>query len=454
MTPVQREPSGSDAPLPASPDAGDLLARVGDFTGRFVVLPSDDAETAVALFVLHTWAVEAAETTPYIVLASPERRSGKTKLLEVLALLVREPWHCASASEAALFRKVQLVEPTLLLDETDAIFGSHSERTEPLRALLNAGNRRGASVARVVGAKLEVKDFSVFCPKVLAGIDTGRLPETVEDRAVTLRMKRRRAGEHVERLRTRLVAPEAAALGAELKGWAAGAIDRLRDAIPELPEELGDRAGDAWEPLFAIADLAGGYWPARARSAAVNLSAAREGDEGSRGTQLLAAIRRAIGDAHAATTNELLKAINADDGLPFGGWSNGKGIDARILARLLKPYAIHPHTVRIGEKTAKGYSVASLADAWARYLPPPEASQPSQASHPAEPASPESLPGDRSVTAVTDVTDVAGATPAPTAGDNATPACAHPAHSPDWRTHPTTGRLICWRCHPPAGRPA
>ncbi|HYB23060.1 MAG TPA: hypothetical protein VED41_04635, partial [Solirubrobacteraceae bacterium] len=129
-------------------DTGDLLERVGVFVERFVVLSGDSAKTAVALFVLHTWTVEAATTTPYIVVASPERQSGKTRLLEVLALLVRKPWHCASASEAALFRKVQDDEPTLLLDETDATFGAHTERTEPLRVLLNAGNRRGATGSR------------------------------------------------------------------------------------------------------------------------------------------------------------------------------------------------------------------------------------------------------------------------------------------------------------------
>jgi hypothetical protein len=91
-----------------------------------VVLPGSTEAATLALFVLHTWTVEAADTTPYIVLTSPERRSGKTRLLEVLELIVRKPWHCASTSEAALFRKVHVDEPTLLLDEVDAIFGSHS----------------------------------------------------------------------------------------------------------------------------------------------------------------------------------------------------------------------------------------------------------------------------------------------------------------------------------------
>ena len=77
-----------------------------------------------------------------------------------------------------MFRKIANDRPTLLLDEVDAIFGSNTERTEPLRAIINSGNRPGAAVARCVGegSRQIVKDFCVYCPKVLSGIDTGRSP--------------------------------------------------------------------------------------------------------------------------------------------------------------------------------------------------------------------------------------------------------------------------------------
>jgi Protein of unknown function (DUF3631) len=388
-------------------DTRDLLLSVGEFVKWFVVLPDVSAEIAVSLFVMHTWAIDAAYATPYLAVVSAEKQSGKTRLLEVLALLVREPWHTASASEAALFRKIEQNQPTLLLDEVDAIFGSHSERTEPLRAALNAGNRRGAKAARVVGqgTKMEAQDFSVFCPKVLAGIDTGRLPETIQDRAVILHMKRRRDGEQVERLRYRIATERAKPVRVRLEKWAAWAIGDLSDATPELPDKLGDRAADAWEPLFAIADLAGGDWPSWARSAAVDLSTG-DRDEVGRGTQILAAIREAMVGVDVAFTADLLKRINEDEGLPFGGWRDGKGLDGRGLSRLLKPYEVKSRTVRIDQATAKGYHAADLADAWARYLPSPEGSQASQPSH-ADPQSPDNPHEHGDVTDVTDVTDSA-----------------------------------------------
>jgi len=43
-------------------------------------------------------------------------------------------------------------------------------------------------------------------------------------------------------------------------------MDQLREAEPDMPVE--DRPADTWEPLIAVADLAGGDWPARARKAA------------------------------------------------------------------------------------------------------------------------------------------------------------------------------------------
>lgn len=200
------------ASLTATVGTAELLRAVRCFVARFSVLPGAAEAAAIDLFVFHTWAIGGAHATPYLVVVSPERRTGKTRLMEVLRLLTRCPWHTTSTTEAALFRKIDQDSPTLLLDEIDAVFGSNSERTEPLRAILNAGNRRGATATRVVPPKMEVRDFTVFCPKVLAGIDTGRLPDTIKDRAIVVRMKRRHDGEMVERFRERNASADAAAI--------------------------------------------------------------------------------------------------------------------------------------------------------------------------------------------------------------------------------------------------
>ena len=54
--------------------------------------------------------------------------------------------------------------------------------------------------------------------------------------------------------------------------------DAIANAQPDIPPTLNDRAADIWEPLLAIADLAGGDWPQLARQAALKLSAAYDDD--------------------------------------------------------------------------------------------------------------------------------------------------------------------------------
>ncbi len=390
-------------------ETGQLLDAILGAIGRYVVLPDDHAAVVLALFVAHTHAVKAAHATPYLIVLSPERRSGKTLLLEVLELLVARAWRIVAASEAAMFRKIAQDRPTLLLDEIDAIFGSATERTEPLRALLNAGNRPGSCVARCVGQHdQKVVDFDVFCPKILAGIDTGRLPDTIRDRGVELRMKRKTSAERVERFRVRRATPAAEALRSQLSAWGDREGDTLRDLEPELPEALNDRAAEAWEPLLAIADLAGDDWPARSRAAALALAQGAEADEASYGTRLLTKFAEIVGDRSSVATDEVLDQVNSDEELPFGGWRDGRGLDARALARLLKPYGLRPRTIRLDGDTAKGYRRDEAAEeAFARYLPsatPSEASPPTQASHADDPTLHIPHP-ERDVTDVTDVTD-------------------------------------------------
>ncbi len=132
-------------------ELSELLEAVEDLIATYVVL-TDEQRTAVALWVAHTHAIEAAEATGYLHANSPERESGKSRLLETLEHLVRDPVLTMSTSEAALFRTLAERPRTLLFDEVDAIFGEKQRREhEDLRALLNAGHRRGATVIRCVG---------------------------------------------------------------------------------------------------------------------------------------------------------------------------------------------------------------------------------------------------------------------------------------------------------------
>jgi hypothetical protein len=185
---------------------------------RFVVLSAAQADAA-ALWIAHTHAADASDTTPYFALTSAVMRSGKSRLMEVLELLVRSPLPAANLSDAVLFRVIAARTPTLLLDEADAIFGNKGREREELRGMLDAGWRRGAKAYRMGGAnKTTLEEFAVFCPKAFAGIGS-YLPGTLADRSIIVRLDRRTRAEPVERFRRREVGPAASDLRDRIADW-------------------------------------------------------------------------------------------------------------------------------------------------------------------------------------------------------------------------------------------
>jgi hypothetical protein len=250
-TRAQFDAEFAKAPRIGPEDGEAILRDVQRFIERFVVT-SKGALLAMALWILHTWVIDAADCTPYLSISSPQRQCGKTRSLEVLTLLVNKAFFTSRTSPAALIRKIAKDGSALLLDETDAAFSGNKEYSEVLRGILNAGHSRGGVATLCVGNNHSVRDFPVFGPKALAGI--GKLPDTIADRSICIELQRRLPDEKVERFRSRVVQPEAAKLRERLALWASAKNVTLRQTEPQLPDQLSDRAQDGWEPLLAIAD--------------------------------------------------------------------------------------------------------------------------------------------------------------------------------------------------------
>ncbi len=345
-----------------------LLDRTLGFLRRFVVLGDDEA-VAATLFIAHSHALDAADVTPYLDITSAERRAGKTTLLDFLDAMTHNPWRCVTPSEAVTYRRIDANKPTLLLDEVDAIFGKQAREHEGLRALLNAGfKRRGSTVPRCVGKNMsEVKDFETFCCKALAGI--GRLPDTIADRSIRIEMKRKRRSDSVARWREREAPAAAEPLRDALNAILEPSIAALAEARPALPDELNDRAQDAWEPLLAIADLAGSGWPSRARRAAVRLSSLTDDDEVGAGNLLLRDLRIIFAGSDSLPTQTIIDQLCEMTESPWAEWRNGKPITARGLGRLLEPYGVSSDHWRVGSETVRGYQRRDFEDVWERWLP-------------------------------------------------------------------------------------
>jgi len=351
----------------AAPTLGELLDQLVAFLRQFLVLTVPEY-IVIALWVVHTHCMSAAETTPYLNLQSAEKQSGKTRGLEVLELLVDKPWATGRVTAAALVRKTASVHPTLLLDECDAAFAGPEEYSEMLRAILNSGYRRGGKATTCVGAGVDIgtRDFDVFCPKAIAGI--GKLPETVADRSIPIRFKRKSPTEKVSRFRRRLVEDDAKQIRERLVSWARENWKRLA-ICPQLPDELTDRQQDMAEPLLAIADRASGEWPQNARAALLAIFTGVAAEDDSIRVQLLYDIRKVF-DAKKADklpSGELADALSEMEDASWFEYQRGHKLSPTKMAQLLKPLEIRPRTIRTESGTPKGYMRQDFEDSWNRY---------------------------------------------------------------------------------------
>ena len=319
LRPLGGEPRHNNGKVTAPPevDGAELLEAIRTFVARFMVLPSEQVADLLALWVLHTWSFEAAWATPYLRIVSATPDSGKTLLLEVLAVLTRRGWHAINPSTAVLYRKIDQLTPTLLLDEMDNY--PMDERRDAL-SVLNAGYKRGAKVDRCTDTGA-LESFDAYCPKAYAGLDQKALVSTLLSRSITIRLERKTSAEQVEMWIAPLTEPQAAPLTERCEAWAHHNLDALRGAHPQLPAELLNRAAEVWWALLAIADRVGDDWPARVRDAARTLTAGggrprRGGGGGDAAGRRSGRVRRRAGDLHEGPTRGAQRARGTSVGRP------------------------------------------------------------------------------------------------------------------------------------------
>ena len=398
---------GDIEPSQEAVDGLALLDALRDMVKRFVVVPAWAVETLV-LWILHTYAYELRDVSTYIGIESPERQCGKTTLLTVLSELVNRPVVSSNVSPPALFRAIEELRPTLLIDEADTFLKGNDE----FRGILNAGyTRKTAFVLRVANQKVhspestvhsregEVQSregdecrvsgvegegedrrnggsrlarFSCWCPKVMCSI--GHLPDTLADRCIVIRMQRKRADEACERLRNL----ETEVLKQQCARFVLDHAEAIAAAKPDMPASLNDRASDIWEPLLTLADLAGGHWPETARKAAVSLSTTAQQSNPIGSLMLDIFVLFASEKVERMFTRTLIDGLMGYSDRPWqemaglrestGRQGKGKEITGPWLSRLLRPYGIRPRTVWIGESSAKGYVLDEMIEIFRRYI--------------------------------------------------------------------------------------
>ncbi len=353
-------------PWPEPVDGRAVLAEIEAIVERHVKLTTEQC-TAVTLWVVLTYCFDAFHILPLLAITSPEKRCGKTTLLSLLSRLLNRPLPAANITPAAVFRVIEELQPTLLIDEGDSFLKENDE----LRGILNSGHSRDtAFVVRVNPQTYELERFSTWAPKALALI--GNLPPTLADRAILLRLVRKLPEEKTERLP--LETPESwLVLRRKLRRWAEDHFHSLKETSVEIPLQ-NDRAKDNWGVLGAIAQEVGGDWPNKVKSAALALEG-DDKDEESLGIQLLLDLWKVFGDQAALFTSEILERLWALEDRPWREFRGGRPLNAHALSRLLKPFGIVSQNIRQGEVVKKGYRAEDLKPIWARYLPHPPSAE-------------------------------------------------------------------------------
>jgi chemotaxis protein histidine kinase CheA len=356
-------------PWPEPVNTATLLQECSDKICRYVVL-QDHQQTAAVLWAAHAWLYDHGLPThsPLLVPTSAEPDSGKTTLIAAIGRTVPRYSLNIEMTGPSLYRFVDVVKPTLVIDEADDLFVRKSD----LKHIINAGWTKGARIPRQVnthGASVTAY-FDPFTPKAIALLGRN-LPATTRTRSIELRMLPKRVDEKVEDFQ-HVDDSEFAVLRRKFARWATDNAVALKQAKPAVPTGLNNRSAMNWSLLLAIAELAGGDWPEQARAAAERLT--RRARLPSDGVKLLGAIRTMFAEsakkvlASRAIVAELIK----DPTDIWVAYNHGGAVTQRQVAHLLSTHDIAPVTVHPSGRSSdspKGYKFEQFADLFARYLP-------------------------------------------------------------------------------------
>jgi putative DNA primase/helicase len=361
--------NASDAPFKDvepwhSPVNGDeLLQAVTNTIHKYVICNKHTAISA-ALWVAHTYLIDVIHCSPLAIITAPDKGCGKSTLLDVMADMVYQPVPTASISAAALYRTIEKYHPTLLIDEVDSFLAGD----EAMRGIINCGHKRKAAyVMRCEGDNNEPKRFSTWSAKLLSGISAKNLHPTITSRAIMLELRKKLPTETIASNRNNQA--EYHAISRKLVRWSTDIKAQVAKSTTALPNGLDDRQKDNWEPLLAIADIAGGRWSELARETAIAMSSQEENK--SYKTELLEDIKSVFESRKIdrISTHDLIADLCADDEGNWATYNRGKEINPKQLATLLRGYGIISNTLRFGNQSpAKGFERVQFLDVWARYV--------------------------------------------------------------------------------------
>jgi hypothetical protein len=368
-----------------------ILNDVYEYIGRFVEFPDEHTRVAWTLWVAHTYLIDEFYYTPRLHITSASKRCGKTRLLNITNFLISNPVPpLINPSPASLFRMIDQGQgrAKISIDQMDELM-SKKETSDITTIICSGFDRSGFKVPRV-NEDGAVEFFDVFAAYVLAGIDKNNTPDSVQDRSIQIRLKRRSGKGKVEPWRPKKQAAVCLELAERLQRWADDICDKAKEMDdPTFPTGIEDRQADKWESIFIVADVAdvtevtgitGGAdrehkWGALVRKAALYLlKEEQDADVTDPGelivTHLDYIFLNDMSSKKKWATADLLEELN--NKMPASPWSTyewgSRPLSARGLGRLLARHGIKPRMLRFDKNhEARGYYTAWFDDARKRY---------------------------------------------------------------------------------------
>lgn len=354
----------------------DVVELVGSYIKRFVYLTDEQAE-AIAVWVCAAWLINSWVKFPHLCITSPEKRCGKTTLLTLLSHVTPEAKFASSMSPSAMYRLIKLMQPTILLDESQSLSNTRSDSATVMKELLNSGVEKNSPVFKSDPSDMDgVIEYNLYSPKVLALIGE---PDTIlADRCVIIEMTRKEEELELEIYRDIHTAEEGKAIEKTLSVWAAKVKKKVVATYSTMmPQRIGnERLANLLMPLRTVLAVIG-------RSDKLLTSYTQQVTDRnvkreyqSAGVLLLMACREIFGKAKFVGTADLIQQLCGRDEEPWHRFNRGKPINSETLATLLRKYKISPtkKQVRIGPKVVgfRGYDREAFEKPWRIYATKPK----------------------------------------------------------------------------------
>ncbi len=243
--------------LPTGPEEygseRELESSVRAFIHRYVNLTPRFERVATA-YVLLSWIADTFNELPYLRVRG-EPGTGKTRFLLTVGSICYKPIFASGASTVSpIFRILDLVKGTLVLDESDFRFSD--EKAEVVK-ILNNGNVRGFPVLRtetVPGSKeFNPRAYHVFGPKLIATRGFFDDP-ALESRFLTEEMNSLRLREDIPISLPARHEVEALRLRNQLLLFRFRNYGKPRNLVTKLDRSLEPRLAQIFAPLLAIVE--------------------------------------------------------------------------------------------------------------------------------------------------------------------------------------------------------